>query len=120
MILDRKFEFIPIPERKDGVMNITFYTNNTEYTDYRSLTPATARPNQAAGKTAGKYDTATFNKPQAPADDSSFARVLAREAAKRLEQGVSQEKVTGLQQQVMSGTYHPDARCIAEHMLGYR
>lgn len=101
-------------------MNITFYTNNTEYPDYHSLTPSAARTVPAAGKAAGNYDKVSFNKPKAPADDSSFARVLAREAASRLEQGASPEKVTGLRLQVAAGTYQPDARCIAEHMLGYR
>lgn len=101
-------------------MNIKLYINNRDYPDYHSLTPAAAKTTPASEKTAGNYDKVTFNKQQTSVDDSSFARVLAREAANRLEQGVSQERVAGLQQQVISGTYQPNARCIAEHMLGYR
>lgn len=101
-------------------MNIKLYTNHTDYPDYRSLAPAAPKQAPATGKTAGNYDKATFNKTQSPADDSSFARILAREAASRLDKGVSQERVAVLHQQVGSGTYKPEARSIAEHMLGYR
>lgn len=101
-------------------MNIKFYTNHTDYPDYRSLTPAAAKAAPTTGKVTGNYDKATFNKTQPPVDESSFARILAHEAAGRLEQGAGPEKVAGLRQQVVSGTYKPEARNIAEHMLGYR
>lgn len=41
-------------------------------------------------------------------------------ALPRLEAGVSSERVLSLKQQVESGTYRPDARRIAEKLLGYR
>jgi len=101
-------------------MNIKFYTNNTEPPNYHSSASAADKTKPAVGKAASNYDKATFNKPAAPVDDSEFARVLAREAAARLEQSASPEKVARLQQQVASGTYQPNARTIAERMLGYR
>lgn len=101
-------------------MNITFYTNSTDFPDYRSLTSATGRKKTAINKSAGDYDKFTVKKSPLPADETSFARVLAREAAVKLESGVSQERVMNLQQQVASGAYQPDSRRIAERMLGYR
>ena len=74
----------------------------------------------SAGREAGDYDKISLNKSPYPEDDMSFARVLAREAAARLEAGVSSERVLSLKQQVESGTYRPDARRIAEKLLGYR
>lgn len=101
-------------------MNIKFYTSHTDYPDYRSLSSQAGRQASPAGKAAGNFDKATFNKAQAPADETSFARVLARETAARIEPFAGQEKVSRLHQQVTEGTYRPDARTIAEHMLGYR
>ena len=101
-------------------MNIKFYTGNTDYPDYRSITSATNTQNTPAGREAGNYDKISLNRSPYPEDDVSFARVLAREATARLEGGVSSERVLYLKQQVESGTYHPDARRIAEKLLGYR
>lgn len=101
-------------------MNITFYTSNTEFPDYHSLTLAADRTKQSVRKGTGDYDKLTINKSQVPVEESSFARVLARETAGRLEGGAGQERVMKLQQQVASGTYQPDAKRIAERMLGYR
>lgn len=103
-------------------MDIKFHTNHMDYLDYRSHTPAAAKP-PVPGKVTGNYDKDnkdTFRKTHSPVDETSFARILAREAAGRLEQGASPEKVAGLHQQFVTGTYKPDARSIAEHMLGYR
>lgn len=97
-------------------MNIKLYTNNVEPPNYHSPAPAADKAKPAAGN----FDKATFHKPAAPVDESEFARVLARETAARLEQSASPEKVARLQQQVASGTYQPNARTIAERMLGYR
>ena len=36
-------------------MNIKFYTGNTDYPDYRSITSATNTQNTPAGREAGKY-----------------------------------------------------------------
>lgn len=101
-------------------MNITFYTNSADFPDYRSLTSAAGRKKTAANLNPADYDKFTANKSPLPADETSFARVLAREAAGKLEGGVSQERVSNLQQQVASGVYQPNARRIAERMLGYR
>lgn len=101
-------------------MNIKIYTTHTDYSDYRSRTQAASRQTPGAEKAAGNYDKATFNIAQSPVDESSFARILSHEAAGWLEKGVSQEKVDALHRQVASGTYKPEARSIAEHMLGYR
>lgn len=101
-------------------MNIRLYTGSSDFTDYHSLTPTADRPKSTAGKEAGDYDKVILNKPQYPADESSFARILAREAAGRMENHVGNERVLKLQQQVEAGTYQPDAQRIAEHMLGYR
>ena len=100
-------------------MNIKFFTGSTDFPDYRSITSANTQKT-SAGREAGDYDKISLNKSPYPEDDMSFARVLAREAAARLEAGVSSERVLSLKQQVESGTYHPDARRIAEKLLGYR
>ena len=100
-------------------MNIKFFTGSTDFPDYRSITSAT-NTKTSAGREAGDYDKISLNKSPYPEDDMSFARVLAREAAARLEAGVSSERVLSLKQQVESGTYRPDARRIAEKLLGYR
>ena len=101
-------------------MNIKFYTGNTDFPDFRPVTSATNTQKTSAGREAGDYDKISLNKSTYPEDDLSFARVLAREAAARLEGGVSSERVLYLKQQVEAGTYHPDARRIAEKILGYR
>lgn len=101
-------------------MKITLYTGNTDYSDYRTVT-STGNPSKTSvDRESGNYDRISLNKSPYPEDDVSFARMLAREAAVRLEGGVSRERVLALKQQVDSGTYQPDARRIAEHMLGYR
>ena len=66
------------------------------------------------------YDKVTIRKRPDAADDSSFAQMLARKLTDRLAEGDNQEKVRRLQQEVASRTYEPDARRIAERMLGYR
>ena len=101
-------------------MNIKFFTGSTDFPDYRSIPSATNTQKTSAGREAGDYDKISLNKSPYPEDDMSFARVLAREAAARLEAGVSSERVLSLKQQVESGTYRPDARRIAEKLLGYR
>ena len=101
-------------------MNIKFFTGSTDFPDYRSITSTTNTQKTSAGREAGDYDKISLNKSPYPEDDMSFARVLAREAAARLEAGVSSERVLSLKQQVESGAYRPDARRIAEKLLGYR
>ncbi|MBE7726782.1 MAG: flagellar biosynthesis anti-sigma factor FlgM [Enterocloster citroniae] len=116
---ERRF-FIPILSQKENAMNIKLYAGNADYPDYRTLSPAVSKPALPADKAAGNYDKATFSRTQAPADDTDFAHILAREAAGSLKQGASQEKIMELQQQIASGTYKPNARRIAERILGYR
>ncbi|MCD8000764.1 MAG: flagellar biosynthesis anti-sigma factor FlgM [Clostridiales bacterium] len=101
-------------------MKITRYSGNTDFPDYRTVTATANSSKASAGKETGNYDRISLNKSPYPEDDASFARILAHEAAVRLEGGVSKERVLALKQQVESGTYLPDARRIAEHMLGYR
>ena len=74
-------------------MNIKFFTGSTDFPDYRSITSATNTQKTSAGREAGDYDKISLNKSPYPEDDMSFARVLAREAAARLEAGVSSERV---------------------------
>ena len=81
-------------------MNIKFFTGSTDFPDYRSITSATNTQKTSAGREAGDYDKISLNKSPYPEDDMSFARVLAREAAARLEAGVSSERVLSLKQQV--------------------
>lgn len=98
-------------------MNIRLYTG-TDYQNYSSFSPAAEKSRPQAEKASGNFDTVTLQK-TAPADEDGFARILARQAAARLGQGASAEKVMGLKQQVASGTYHPDSVSIARHLLGY-
>lgn len=106
-------------------MNIRLYTNKDypAYSAATAISPMADRTKPAPEKAAGNYDTVTFQKTNAPADDASFARVLARvlarETASRIKQGASSEKVMNLQQQVASGSYHPDSAVIARRLLGY-
>ena len=101
-------------------MKITIYNGNADFPDYRTVTSTANSSKTSVGKDSGNYDTVSLNKSPYPEDDTSFARMLVHEAAARLEGGVSKERVLMLKQQVDSGTYQPDARRIAEHMLGYR
>lgn len=101
-------------------MNIKLYTGNADYPDYRTFSPTASKPALPTDKAAGNYDKATFSRTQAPSDDTGFARILAREAAGSLKTGASQEKIMELQHQIASGTYKPNARRIAERILGYR
>lgn len=101
-------------------MNIILHTGSADFPDYRTTTSATSTQKTTVSREAGNYDKISFNKSPYPENDVSFARVLAREAAAKLENGVSSERVLSLKQQVESGTYRPDARRIAERMLGYR
>lgn len=102
-------------------MNIRLYTNKDypAYSAATAISPMADRTKPAPEKAAGNYDTVTFQKTSAPADDASFARVLARETASRIKQGASSEKVMNLRQQVASGSYHPDSAAIARRLLGY-
>lgn len=101
-------------------MNIKIYTNNTEPPNYHSPASATDRAKPAVGTSAGDYDKATFNKPSEPIDGSIFARLVAHETAGRLERNDNQEKIERLKQQVATGSYQPNAKKIAERILGYR
>lgn len=100
-------------------MNIKFYTAGADYPNYHSLAASTDKQAPVAAKTAGNYDKVTIRKRPDAADDSSFAQMLARKLTDRLAEGDNQEKVRRLQQEVASRTYEPDARRIAERMLGY-
>lgn len=101
-------------------MNIIFHTSNIDYPGYRSQPFQADRTKSCASGAAADYDKFTTNKPQFPADEASFAQILTKEVTSRLKSGVSPEKVNRIKQQVASGTYTPNARRIAEHMLGYR
>ena len=102
-------------------MNVKLYTRGTDYTSYRTHVIQADRSVPAPEKAAGNYDKVTIRKSQASGDtDAGFARVLARALNDKVEKGVSQKEVLRLQSAVSSGTYQPDARQIAEHMLGYR
>lgn len=101
-------------------MKITIHNSNADFPDYRTVTSTANLSKISAGRESGNYDRISLNKSPYPDDDMSFARMLAHEAAGRLEGGVGKDRVLMLKQQVESGTYQPDARRIAEHMLGYR
>lgn len=101
-------------------MNIKLYTGNSEFSDFRTITSAGIMQKTSAGRVAGDYDRVSLNKPVKAGDDTDFARLLARKAAAQLEAGVDNERVHTLKLQVESGSYHPNARRIAERILGYR
>ena len=102
-------------------MNVKLYTRGAEYPSYRTHVVQADKLVSAPEKAAGNYDKVTIRKPQASgASDAGFARVLARTLNDKVEKGASQSEVLRLQSAVASGTYQPDARQIAEHMLGYR
>ena len=97
-------------------MNVKLYTRGAEYPSYRTHVVQADKPVPAPEKAAGNYDKVTIRKPQASgASDAGFARLNDK-----VEKGASQSEVLRLQSAVASGTYQPDARQIAEHMLGYR
>jgi len=101
-------------------MDIRFYATKTNYAERRSPAPTTDRTRPVAEKAAGDYDKVTFNRPSASADDVSFARMLAQEVSAHVAKGTDPKHLAAVSQQVMSGTYSPDSRRIAEHILGYR
>lgn len=100
-------------------MNVKLYTRGSEYAGFRTLTTAADKPCAAPEKTAGNYDKVTIRRPAA-GSDSGFARALAKTLNEKLEEGASQSEVMRLKSAVASGSYHPDARHIAERMLCYR
>lgn len=101
-------------------MNVKLYTRGTDYTGYRTHVIQADKPAAAPEKAAGNYDKVTIRKSQAVgSSDAGFARVLAKALNDKVEKGVSQSEVLRLQSAVASGAYQPDARQIAEHMLGY-
>ncbi len=105
-------------------MNIKLYTSkNTPYSSYHTLPPVSGRiarlDTDKADGANRNYDKITLNRSQTPVEGMSFARMLAREAAAKVEKGASPEHVADLKQQVAAGTYQPDARQIAQRMLGY-
>lgn len=101
-------------------MNIKPYINRIGGFDY--ISPASsANPSKTpAGRATCDFDKISLKESSPYTDDASFARVLAREAAAKLETGAGRERVLSLKQQIEAGTYTPDSRRIAEHMLGYR
>lgn len=101
-------------------MDIRLYTTKTNYAERRTPAPISDKTRSAIEKSAGDYDKVTFNKNSAPADDVSFARMLAQEVSSRVTRGADPKRLAAVSQQVMSGTYAPDSRRIAEHILGYR
>lgn len=101
-------------------MNIKLYTASTELSSRHSLPQSAGRLKPASDKETGDFDKVTINRTPFPESDKSFAQILAHETAMKLKGGVSQERVNNLHQQVLSGTYKPDARQTAERILGYR
>lgn len=101
-------------------MDIRFYTASSPYIEHRSPAPAADRSRSVTEKASGDYDKATFKQTSAPADDSSFASMLTQAVSARVSSGTSSRRIAEIRQQVASGTYTPDARRIAERMLGYR
>lgn len=101
-------------------MDIRFYTTSSPYMEHRSPAPVTDRTRTVTEKTSGDYDKATFKQVSAPSNDSSFASMLTQTVSARLSKGADTRHVTEVRQQVISGTYQPDSRRIAERMLGYR
>ena len=93
-------------------MNVKLYTRGSEYAGFRTLTTAADKP-------AGNYDKVTIRRPAA-GSESGFARALAKTLSEKLDEGASQSEVMRLKSAVASGSYHPDARHIAERMLCYR
>lgn len=102
-------------------MNVKLYTRGTDYSGYHTHVIPADKPVSAPEKAAGNYDKVTIRKSQASGSaDAGFARVLAKALNDKVEKGTSQSEVLRLQSAVASGFYVPDARQIAEHMLGYR
>lgn len=101
-------------------MNITFYKMNNDCSKYNSPSLQQDKVKASPGSTPVNHDRLTINSSRLPTDEASFARILAREAAIHLEDGPGSEQLLRLKQQVSDGTYVPDARRIAQHMLGYR
>ena len=101
-------------------MNIKPYINRAGGLDY--VSPASsANPSRAsAGRLTCDFDRVSLKESSHSPDDASFARALAHETAVKLEAGAGRERILSLRQQIEAGTYTPDSRRIAEHMLGYR
>ena len=98
-------------------MNIVFHTTPTDY-----YTPPAAddKPRRCIDKTTGNFDTVSISRTQTVADDSEFASVLTKKAAKELTYEASPEHVKTIRKQIAAGAYKPDPERIAERLLGYR
>lgn len=102
-------------------MNIQWlYASNALYSDFHAHNTSTTEKKQTTvQKSQANYDKVTIQHTQTPISESSFANLLAKETASKANESVPQERVLSLQHQVSAGTYQPDARRIAQKMLGY-
>lgn len=102
-------------------MNIQWlYASNALYSDFYAHNASGSEQKQTTvQKTQANYDKVTIQHTKNTISEGSFANLLAKETASKVNAGTSQEKVLSLQHQVTSGTYQPDARRIAQKMLGY-
>ena len=104
-------------------MDVKLYGTSSAGRDYSIYRTAPSAPDPVrrppVGST-GTYDQLTLHKTQYPTDTWQFARILAREAARDISSSQADPaRIEELRSRVAAGTYTPDARQTARHMLSY-
>lgn len=100
-------------------MNITIQTKNLTYhTGIRHTEEVSPRAD-AFSDITGNQDRLTLSSNRVPADDGTFARMLARRCADSIRGEASETKFLQIQTAVTDGTYRLDPARIAEKLLGH-
>lgn len=109
---------IPAPEGRIP-LNISIQTNNLKHlTGFHRSEEVFQRTASSSGN-SGSQDRVTLSSTRIPADDGTFARLLASRCAGSICSEASEEKFLQIQAAVTDGTYRPDPARIAEKLLGH-
>ena len=96
-------------------MNFSIRPDFNTRVDYQTRQASLAKKPAVQVEKAKKPDTDTLS-----LSGGSFVAALSKATADSIRVGASDKKVAELHQQVQSGAYRPNARRIAEKLLGYK
>ncbi len=68
-------------------------------------------------RTAGNYDAITIHSSSRQIQEKTFSEALSKQIVSEVKQGVSEERVQALKQQVQAGAYRVDPYAVASRML---
>lgn len=100
-------------------MNISIQTKNLNRLAGIHRTEEVFPKANAFSDSSGSQDRLTLSNSRVPADDGTFARLLARRCADGIRDEASETKFLRIQAAVADGTYRPDPARIAEKLLGH-